>query len=132
MRNSSCNTSSVAHPAYRHWQYETATAFTRPAANIVETATAYVVQLAAPAFRKEDFKISIDKNNLVISAEPTATEEQLNFTHQEFSYGKFSRKFILPENTDKQQITAKYENGILEVNVPKVIAVQTNLEIPVL
>lgn len=131
MKYSNCNTG-VAHPAYRHWAYETATSFTRPAANIIETATAYVVQLVAPAFRKEDFKISIDKHNLVISAEPTSTEEKLNFTHQEFSYGKFSRKFILPENTDKHQITAKYENGILEVTVPKIIAVQTNIEIPVL
>lgn len=131
MKYSNCNTG-VAHPAYRHWAYETATSFTRPAANIIETATAYVVQLVAPAFRKEDFKIAIDKNNLVISAEPTPTEEKLNFTHQEFSYSKFSRKFILPENTDKQQITAKYENGILEVTVPKIIAVQTNIEIPML
>jgi HSP20 family protein len=131
MKYSNCNIG-VAQPAYRHWAYETATSFTRPAANIIETATAYVVQLAAPAFRKEDFKISIDKNNLVVSAEPTPTEDKLSFTHQEFLYGKFSRKFVLPENTDKQQITAKYENGILELNIPKVIPVQTNIEIPVL
>jgi HSP20 family protein len=95
---------------------------TIPSVNIKETENEFVVEMAAPGMAKEDFKIDLNNNLLTISSEKQAeshTEEGKNITRREFSYQSFSRSFALPAIVETDKITAKYENGILKVTIPK-------------
>lgn len=90
-----------------------------PAANIIETEQEFRLELAAPGFSKEDFKITLDKNILTVSSEKETEQKDENYTRYEFSYGKFSRSFALPKSIDIEHITAGGENGILRISLPK-------------
>jgi len=95
---------------------------TIPAVNIKETENDFEVDVAAPGMAKEDFKIELNNNVLAISSEKQSesqAEEGQNLTRREFSYQSFSRSFTLPELVERDGITAKYDNGILRVIIPK-------------
>jgi HSP20 family protein len=94
---------------------------TFPATNVKETDKEYKIELAAPGFKKEDFKVSLDNEILSISAETKneKKEENEKFTRKEFSYNSFSRSFQLPKSANGDKINAKYENGILKLDVSK-------------
>jgi HSP20 family protein len=94
----------------------------QPAVNIVERDDSYAVHVAAPGYQKDDFKIAIDNKRLSVSAEKSKTEANENetFTRREYSYEKFERSFNLPENADKEMISAKYTDGVLEIDIKKV------------
>jgi HSP20 family protein len=102
---------------------EDATAKVKPAVpvNIKENANGFSIDLLAPGFEKEDFKISLDKNILTISAEKKneATEENEKQIRTEFTTQSFNRSFTINELVDAQQIVAKYLNGVLTVNLPR-------------
>jgi len=72
---------------------------------------------------KEDFRIELDGNNLTISSEKTQNNEQREgeyYSRREFSYQSFQRSFTLPKDVvDVEQIQAKYENGVLNLVIPK-------------
>jgi HSP20 family protein len=66
--------------------------------------------------------VSLNKNLLTLSSErkvENETHEGQRFTRREFSYQSFSRSFTLPEVVQQDDISAKYENGILKVRIPK-------------
>ncbi len=94
-----------------------------PAVNIKETPDSFVVEMAAPGMDKKDFRIELDGTALTISAEKRNESEQKegeSYNRREFSYQSFYRSFHLPKevvNADK--IEAKYENGLLKLNIPK-------------
>jgi HSP20 family protein len=92
-----------------------------PAANISETADHYHVEMAAPGLKKEDFKLSLDRNILNISVEQQREnkDEQKNYSKREFSYSSFVRAFTLPESADDNRIAAAYTDGILKVDIAK-------------
>jgi len=90
-----------------------------PAANILEGEKEFKLEIAAPGLSKEDFRISLDKNILTVSSEKEAETKDENYTRYEFSYGRFSRSFALPKSIDTEQISAKCENGILKISLPK-------------
>ncbi|TDO19324.1 Hsp20/alpha crystallin family protein [Pedobacter duraquae] len=92
-----------------------------PAANISESKDHYHVELAAPGLKKEDFKLSLERDLLNISVEQTSQNEatERNFKKREFSYNSFVRSFTLPDSADENGIEAKYENGVLCINIPK-------------
>ena len=95
---------------------------TIPSVNIKETENEFEVDMAAPGMNKEDFKIELNNNILTILSERQAeheTSKGKNVTRREFSYQSFSRSFTLPAIVETDQITAKYENGLLRVNIPK-------------
>ncbi|MBL7911553.1 MAG: Hsp20/alpha crystallin family protein [Bacteroidia bacterium] len=94
-----------------------------PAVNIKEGNKEFNMDFVAPGFKKDDFKISVDNNVLTISAEKEEEkkEENKRFTRKEFSYHSFSRSFTLPENVNAEKIDAKYEAGILNLSVPKLV-----------
>ncbi|MDD2613151.1 MAG: Hsp20/alpha crystallin family protein, partial [Bacteroidales bacterium] len=95
---------------------------TLPSTNIKEGQNGFEVEMAAPGLKKNDFKIDLDENVLTISSEKkeeNETKEDQHFTCREFSYQSFSRSFTLPKNVNSDKITAKYENGILRVSIPK-------------
>lgn len=92
-----------------------------PSANIRETKDAYVVELSAPGLKKEDFKIEIDDGVLTVSCEKEEEkkEEETDYKRREFSYTSFTRSFSLPENAQEDKVNAKYNDGILELSIPK-------------
>jgi HSP20 family protein len=97
---------------------------TIPAVNIKETADSYEVEVAAPGMTKEDFKIELDGNTLSIHSERHQRNdnsgEDGRYTRQEFSYQSFRRTFVLPKDVvDEDRIMAKYENGLLKLEIPK-------------
>ncbi len=92
-----------------------------PPVNIIEKTNAYEVALSAPGLSKEDFSISLENNLLTISAEQKTENADSNdkMIRKEFSFKSFKRSFTIDEKIDAEQIGAKYENGILFVELPK-------------
>ena len=97
---------------------------TAPAINVLETPDAYQLELAAPGMTKADFDIHLDEEgDLVINMEKKSSENEKQKSHyvrREFSYTKFQQTMLLPEDTDREAIAAKVENGVLTVNLPKI------------
>jgi HSP20 family protein len=92
-----------------------------PPANILEKGGSYVIELAAPGKEKADFNVKLDGKILTISAEkkPEVATENEKVIRKEFGYKAFNRSFTLDEKIDAANITAKYENGILTLELPK-------------
>jgi len=92
-----------------------------PAVNIAESDNGFDIELAAPGLKKEDFKISVEKNILSISAEKKIenTEETKKYSKREYAYNSFVRTFTLPETVDHAKIAAEYTDGILSITVAK-------------
>ncbi|WP_025143533.1 Hsp20/alpha crystallin family protein [Pedobacter jeongneungensis] len=92
-----------------------------PNVNIHENETAYVIELAAPGLKKEDFQINLKKDTLSVWAEVKKDETQVakDFTRKEFDYSSFARSFNLPDSADGDNITAEYKDGILSINISK-------------
>src|SRR5882762_5038099 len=92
-----------------------------PAVNIAETENEFHIELAVPGLKKEDFKISLDKNVLSVSAEKKAenVEEGKKYSKREYSYSTFVRSFTLPEVADQAKIGAEYTDGVLKLSVAK-------------
>lgn len=92
-----------------------------PQVNIRETAEGYHLEMAAPGLAKDDFKISIENDVLTVSGEKKkeTTEKSEKYTRKEFAYNTFMRSFTLPEMVDTEKISARYENGIMTVDLPK-------------
>jgi HSP20 family protein len=92
-----------------------------PAVNISETPEAYHIELAAPGLKKQDFKISTERNLLTVSVEQRNenTETQKRYNKREFSYTSFVRSFTLPETADDSRIEAVYNDGVLQIDVAK-------------
>ena len=92
-----------------------------PAVNITEQKDAYLVSLAAPGLKKEDFKIDMEGNMLTISSEKEENKEEKDkrFTRKEYSYSSFSRSFTLPDEVNKDKIDANYADGVLKITLPR-------------
>jgi len=92
-----------------------------PSVNIVENKDNFCIELAAPGLKKEDFKIHLENNLLTIETnlEEKNEEKDERYTRREFCYYNFQRSFTLPSTIDSSKIEAKYDNGILNVNLPK-------------
>ena len=92
-----------------------------PAVNIAETENEFHIELAVPGLKKEDFKISLDKNLLSVSAEKKTenVDESKKYSKREYSYNSFVRSFTLPETADAAKVDAEYTDGILKLNVAK-------------
>ena len=92
-----------------------------PAVNITERKDDYLVSMAAPGLKKEDFKIDVEGNLLTISSETEEQKEEKEerYTRQEYSYSSFERSFTLPDDINKDKIDAHYKDGVLELILPK-------------
>jgi HSP20 family protein len=106
------------------WFPMRAVAATAPAINVKEDEKAFTVEIAAPGMTKEDFKVHVnDKEQLVISVEKkkeTKDEDKsAKYLRREFNYTRFEQALLLPENVDKEAITAKACSGVLCITLPK-------------
>ncbi|MFD2598610.1 Hsp20/alpha crystallin family protein [Sphingobacterium corticis] len=92
-----------------------------PAVNITETDTAFKLELAAPGLSKSDFKISVDKNLITVSADRQTSEsdKSASYSKREFNYSSFSRSFTLPDVVNYNNIEANYADGVLSVEIGK-------------
>lgn len=92
-----------------------------PPVNIAEHKDEYLVSLAAPGMKKNDFKIDVEGNLLTISSEKEESKEEKDkkYNRKEYSYSSFSRSFTLPEEVNKEKIEARYEDGVLKVSLPR-------------
>lgn len=104
---------------------------TAPAINVLESEKSYDIEVAAPGMTKEDFKVTLDENgDLVINMEKKQENKDENekknghYLRREFSYSKYQQTMLLPDDADREKINAQVENGVLKVNVPKIVKVQ--------
>ena len=92
-----------------------------PAVNITENKDEFMVSLAIPGMKKEDFNIDIEGNMLTISSEKEESKEEKDekYTRKEFNYSSFSRSFSLPDEVNMEKIDAHYVDGVLKLSLPK-------------
>ena len=105
---------------------------TAPAINVKETDKGYTVELAAPGMTKEDFNVHInDEGNLIIKMEQKKENKEedksARYLRREFSYTKFEQTLILPDDVEKEHISAKVEHGVLTVELPKLQQAQVKV-----
>ena len=98
-----------------------------PAVNVKEEKDSYLIDMAVPGMKKEDFKIDMDQGVLTISAsmEDRKEEKTPEYKRQEFSYRNFKRSFWLPENVAADKIAAHYEDGLLKLTLPKKAVIES-------
>lgn len=92
-----------------------------PACEIIDGEKSYAISLDVPGLRKEDIDIEVKDNHLHISGERKAETktDKNNVLRTERRYGKFSRVFSLPKNVNSDAIAARFDNGVLELTLPK-------------
>lgn len=111
---------------------------TAPAVNVKDTENAYVMEVAVPGIKKEFCRVNIDDDgNLEIAIENKLEHKEENkkehYLRREFSYSNYQQSYILLEDVDREKISAKVLNGVLEIELPKVVKneqkVQRKIEI---
>lgn len=97
-----------------------------PSVNLKETDNSIEVELAAPGMKREDFRVEVDNDVLMISSQKQEEKEEKkdNYLRKEFNYQSFSRTFTLPETANENKIEANYKDGILQVIIGKKEGVQ--------
>ena len=108
---------------------------TAPAVNVKENEKAYVMEVAAPGLKKEQVHMNIDKDgflNVAIEnkAENKDENKKEHYLRREFSYSSYQQSYQLPDNVDREKISAKVSDGVLEIELPKVApsAVKDNVK----
>jgi len=94
---------------------------TVPAVNIIEDDKSFILSLAAPGLKKEDFHIQMNGTMLTISSEKEEQKEEKDerMTRNEYNFTSFTRTFNVPEDIEMEKIAANYENGVLTLMLPK-------------
>ena len=98
---------------------------TAPAINVIENEKDYKVEVAAPGMTKDDFNIHLgDDNELVITMEKKneskeEDKENKKYLRREFSYSKFQQAFVLPDDVEKDKISANVTDGVLTIELSK-------------
>lgn len=94
-----------------------------PAVDIEEEKDKYLIKADIPGIKQDDIKVEIEDGVLKISGErkyeKKEEDKEENYRYYERSYGSFERRFVLPSGVDSEKIDAKYENGVLEIQIPK-------------
>lgn len=93
-----------------------------PSVNIAEDEKGFYLEVSAPGFEKTDFKVKLENNLLTVSGEHKQEEakEEKKYSRREFRYGSFARSFRIDEKkVETEGISARYENGVLHIGIPK-------------
>lgn len=92
-----------------------------PSVDVAETDTGYRIHASLPDVRKEDIHVSFDEGVLSIRGERKARKEERTerWHRTEIASGTFFRSFAMPADADPEKLTASYENGVLDVTIPK-------------
>ena len=90
-----------------------------PRANVTKGELGYTIELAAPGFSREDFELDVKNNKITVHVGTTDGKDyEDNLVAREWSYNSFTRAWSLPEETNIDGISARYEAGILYIEVP--------------
>ena len=105
---------------------------TAPAINVKESEVDYEVEVAAPGMTKEDFNVHLNQDgDLTIKMESKKDnredDKKAHYLRREFSYSKFEQTLILPDDVDKENISAKVADGVLTVVLPKIRKEERNV-----
>lgn len=97
---------------------------TAPAVNVKENAKAYVMELAVPGIKKEFCRVCINnEGNLEVTIENKMEhkdeDKKEHYLRREFSYSNYQQVYVLPEDVEKDHVTAAVENGVLAITMPK-------------
>jgi HSP20 family protein len=91
--------------------------------NVRETDKSYEMEIVAPGLSKQQFNVNLNKNLLTVSFEHKEEDKEGNkgddYLRREFHMRSFSRSFTLDETVDAEKISARYENGVLHLSLPK-------------
>ena len=90
-----------------------------PAANVDETGNEYILTIASPGFKRENFQILIEKNIIAITAAKEISPESCIHDRCEYDYPRWKRDFLLPDDADALLTMARYKNGELVIRIPK-------------
>jgi len=92
-----------------------------PLLDIKEDTEKYTIDIEIPGIEKKDLKISVKKDNLIIQGEKKEEKkkEEESYLRVERSYGNFMRSVKLPTEINQSQITAKYNDGVVKITLPK-------------
>lgn len=93
-----------------------------PALDVAESERAYTVALEMPGVSRDDIKVSIDGRRVSVEASTSKTEEKKDgnrVIYRERSESSFARSFTLPVEVDQAESTAKFDNGVLKLELPK-------------
>ena len=101
--------------------YEGRGALPRLSVDVAEKNGAYVVKGDLPGVKKEDIRVTVDGAQVTLEAEVKQEKSTDNerVLHTERTYGKVSRAFTLPQEVDEAQVQAKFQDGVLELTLPK-------------
>lgn len=122
------------------WRIHNGDAAWTPALEMYEKGDKYIVRAELPGMEKDDIDISVEGNVLTITGEKKAESEvkDEDYYRCEFNYGKFVRSVNLPKKVNPEKVEASYENGVLEISLPKVeevkpkkVAIKARLSKPV-
>lgn len=91
--------------------------YSYPPVNVIKEEGKYILAIALPGVSKDDVAINIEKNKLTIKSEVEENTDA-KYRLREFNYAKFERAFTLSEDADTDNISAKFENGILNITIP--------------
>jgi len=129
IRNNNRNWLDTAFNDFFDTEWMPRTATTAPAVNVKESDKAFTMEVAAPGLKKEYCKVNInDDGNLVVKIEHKAEHEdksakdeaeKFHYVRREFTYTNYEQTYILPDEVDKEHISAKVEDGILSIELPK-------------
>lgn len=107
------------------FQARTSTAV--PALNVIENEKDYELEFAVPGLKKEELNLQVDSDGIMSISMARKNEEnkedkKRNYIRREFTFQEFNQSYILPDDADRAKISAKVENGVLTINVPKLPA----------
>lgn len=98
---------------------------TAPAVNVIEDVRNYIMEIAVPGIKKEFCRININSDgNLEVAIENKLehkAEKRERYLRREFNYSNYQQTYVLPDDIIKDSITAKVENGVLTITIPKVM-----------
>ena len=107
--------------------FTTRTSTAVPALNVIENEKDYELEFAVPGLKKEELNLQVDNDGIMSISMARKNEEnkedkKRNYIRREFTFQEFNQSYILPDDADRAKISAKVENGVLTINVPKLPA----------
>ncbi len=121
-----------ANPLFTQYAKEAAKQYqaaNRPSANIIREEAAYKIQIAVPGLTKEQIKIELNEDQLVVSGPEANKEAEPKFARKEFDYTDFKRTFRLHKNANTNAMTASFDQGILTIVIPDASPETININI---
>ena len=107
--------------------FTTRTSTAVPALNVIENEKDYELEFAVPGLKKEELNLQVDADGIMSISMARKNEEnkedkKRNYIRREFTFQEFNQSYILPDDANRAKISAKVENGVLTINVPKLPA----------